>query len=227
MMRILGVIPARGGSKGVPRKNIRSLGGRPLMSYTISAAKESKITHLVVSTEDDEIASVAKSEGVEVIMRPEHLAQDETPTHPVIIHVLDHLKAKGHEFDAVFTLQVTSPFRNAHDIDHCIKMLESSDADSIISVAPVGHGHPVLAKKIVNDALEDFFPEVEGTRRQDLEPAYIRNGAVYLTRMSTVRGGSLRGQHQRPYIMPTERSVNIDEPIDFILAEALLRLETA
>ena len=221
-LNVLGVIPARGGSKGVPRKNIKPLGDKPLIYYTIKAAQESQITDLVVSTEDDEIAQISELFGVRVLKRPPELSQDDTPTLPVIEHVLDVLKKEGKSYDAVYTLQVTTPFRSSADINQAIALLASSDADSIIGVVPVGDAHPARIKKITHGFLADFAPEIEGSRRQDLEPAYLRNGAVYLTRMQTIKGGSLRGAKQKPYVMPKERSVNIDDPLDFALAEAVL-----
>lgn len=222
-LKVLGVIPARGGSKGVPRKNIKLLGDKPLIYYTILAAQESHISDLVVSTEDDEIAAISKQFGARVILRPPELSKDDTPTLPVIEHVLELLKSEGKEYDAVYTLQVTTPFRTSEDINNSIELLDTCDADSIIGVVPVGDAHPARIKKITDGVLSDFAPEIEGSRRQDLEPAYLRNGAVYLTRIETVKKGSLRGQKQKPYIMPKERSVNIDDPLDFALAETILR----
>jgi CMP-N,N'-diacetyllegionaminic acid synthase len=223
-MRILGVIPARGGSRAVPRKNIRLLGGRPLIAHTISAAGASdSITYLVVSTDDAEIATIAGDLGVDVVARPSVLAGDEAPMVPVIQHALDEVERDRPPFDAVFTLQATCPFRTASDIDAAAALLAEGGADSVIGVVRVQDMHPARIKRIEGGFLEDFcVEEDEGTRRQDLEAAYRRSGGVYLTARETVVGGSLRGLRQRAYEMPPERSINIDEPLDFLLAEAAL-----
>ncbi len=223
--RVIAIVPARGGSKGVPRKNIRPLAGRPLLAYSVDAARGAEsVDVLVVSTEDAEIASVAKELGVETITRPPDLAGDDTPTLPVVQHVLDVVEAREGRFDYVLVLQPTSPLRTAADIDHAVQLLDESGAESVISIVRIQDAHPARVKKIVNGRLEAFcIPEEETSRRQDLEPAYLRNGAIYLCRRSVVEAGSLRGMDQCPYEMPAERSVNIDEPIDFVLCEALMR----
>jgi CMP-N-acetylneuraminic acid synthetase len=221
---VLGVIPARGGSKGIPKKNIKPLAGRPLLAYTVDAARKSRrLTHLVVSTDDAEIADVARGLGVEVVDRPGELAGDATPTLPVVEHALQVLEPRHGRFDYVFTLQVTSPFRSAADVDRAIDLLHSSGAESVIGVVRVFDNHPARIKKIRNGRLEAFdTPEPEGVRRQDLPPAYLRNGAVYVVRRDVIERGSLLGEDQCPFEMPPERSINIDEPLDFALAEAAL-----
>jgi N-acylneuraminate cytidylyltransferase len=222
--RTLGVIPARGGSKGIPHKNLTPLRGIPLLAYTVDAARRSpQLTRLVVSTEDAQIAAVARDLGVEVIARPARLAADSTPTLPVVEHALEAAERGGDGFDAVFTLQVTSPFRSPRDIDAAIELLRTSGADSVIGVVRVFDNHPLRIKRIRAGRLVPFdTPEPEGVRRQDLPPAYLRNGAVYVTRRDVVARGSLLGRDQCPYEMPPGRSINIDEPIDLALAEAAL-----
>jgi len=221
---VLGVIPARGGSKGIPKKNVKPLLGRPLLAYTVDSAKKSKrLTHLVVSTDDAEIAEVARGLGVEVVDRPEELSRDATPTLPAIQHALDVVEPKCGRFDYVFVLQATSPFRTADDIDQAIDLLRTSKAESVIGVVRVFDNHPARIKKIRNGRLEAFdTPEPEGIRRQDLPPAYLRNGAVYVVRRDVIDRGSLVGEDQCPYEMPAARSINIDEPLDFALAESAL-----
>jgi N-acylneuraminate cytidylyltransferase len=223
-LRTLGVIPARGGSKGIPRKNLAALGGRPLLAYTVDAARRSRLlSHLVVSTEDAEIARVARASGVEVIERPADLARDATPTLPVVQHAVAEVERRLGRFDAVFTLQVTSPFRRASDIDEAIERLRTSGAESVIGVVRVLDNHPARIKRICGGRLAPFdTPEPEGVRRQDLPPAYLRNGAVYVTRRDVLDSGSLLGSDQCPFEMPPERSINIDEPLDLALAEAAL-----
>jgi N-acylneuraminate cytidylyltransferase len=222
--RALGVIPARGGSKGIPRKNLKLLRGRPLIAYTIDAARKSRrLTHCVVSTEDAEIARVAAELGAEVVERPIELARDDTPSLPVVQHATEVVERSLGRFDAVFTLQITSPFRSAADIDDAIERLRTSGAESVIGVVRVFDNHPARIKRIHEGRLVPFdTPEPEGIRRQDLPPAYLRNGAVYVTRRDVLARGSLLGADQCPFEMPPERSINIDELLDFALAEAAL-----
>jgi CMP-N-acetylneuraminic acid synthetase len=225
---VLAVVPARGGSRGVPRKNIRPLGDHPLLAYTIAAGRaSSRVTDLVVSTEDPEIADVARTYGAEVIERPAELATDEAPTAPVIQHAIDRVEAAtGRTYDYVLTLQPTTPFRRGWDVDAAVDLLEAApDPDaSVTSVVRIFDAHPVRVKRLEADRL---LPYIAGddlpTRRQDLPPAYLRNGAIYLAhRHTVVAGGSVWGNPEIPYEMPPERSVNIDEPLDFLLAEAVV-----
>ena len=224
-MNILGIIPARGGSKGVPRKNIRPLAGKPVLQYTVEAAQQSRlITRLAVSTEDSEIGELATRLGCDLIVRPDHLAGDKVPMYPVIQHALAEAESRyGLSFDGVFILQPTTPLRTHGDIDGAIDCFRESGAESVIGVVRIYDQHPVRIKRIVDGCLQPFcLPEEEGSRRQDLEPAYLRNGAVYIVRKDVLARDTVRGDDQRAYEMPAERSVNIDEPIDFVFAEAML-----
>ncbi len=226
-MKVLGVIPARGGSKGVPGKNIRVLHGRPLICYSIFEASSSSLTRTIVTTDSEEIADIAKCCGGDLpFMRPSGLAEDDTPTIPVILHVLDELKET---FDAIMVLQPTSPLRMAADIDAAISLLAGdSSADSVISVVKVSDHHPARMKTLHDGVLYDppFVENVEGQRRQDLPEYYLRNGAIYLTRTEVLRQlHSFKGEKCLGYLMPEERSVNIDSELDFILAEAVLRIQ--
>jgi CMP-N-acetylneuraminic acid synthetase len=225
--RILGVIPARGASKTIPKKNIKPLIGRPLIAYTISESLKSKLlSKIIVSSDDDEIIEIAKTYGAEVpFKRPKKLATSKTRMLPVIQHAVKFMeKLEGASFDYVVVLQPTVPFRLASDIDKAIKKLIKTGADSVISMCEVGAMHPARMKKIINDRIVDIFKEVEGTPRQELPPVYIRNGAIYAVRRDTLmKQNTLRGKDSRPYIMPLDRSVNIDDELDFMLAEALMR----
>jgi len=225
-VKVLAIIPARGGSKGVPRKNIRPLAGKPLFLYSVEAARQSeRVDHLVLSTEDAEIAAAARAADVAVVTRPADLASDTAPMVPVAQHALKEAERRLEQtFDAVMLLQPIAPLRSAEDIDNAIRLLAASEAESVISVVRIFDQHPVRMKKIVDNRLEPFvFPEPEGTRRQDLSPpAYLRNGAIYLIRRRSLMEGSLHGKDQCPYIMPAERSINIDEPLDFALAELMV-----
>jgi len=228
--KILGVIPARGGSKGVKNKNITSLNGKPLIAYTIDAAKKSKLlTHAVVSTDNTVIASVAKKYGGDVpFMRPSNLATDSAPSAPVVAHALQFMEEHhGLTYDAIMLLQPTTPLRLASDIDRAIELWLNSDSDSLVSVVNVGAEHPLRMKRIVGERLVNYIDQgMEDMRpRQELPAVYIRNGAIYLTsRELFVATKSLVGEDVVPYIMPEERSVNIDASKDLFYADYLLSI---
>lgn len=227
-MRTLAVIPARGGSKGVPRKNIRLLGGKPLIEWTIAAAREASdvLTRLVVSTDDEETADIARRLGAEVpFLRPQELSGDKVPTLPVLQHALAFVeREEALQYDLVMLLQPTAPFRTAADIREAVRLAAAGECDSVISVVQVFAVHPILMKRIEGDRLLPFcIEEKEGTRRQDYSPpAYMRNGAIYLSRRDWIaERNSIWGQHIRPLVMPEERSVSIDSEIDFAVCEAI------
>jgi CMP-N,N'-diacetyllegionaminic acid synthase len=222
----LGIIPARGGSKGVKRKNIRVVAGRPLIAYSINAAKQSKyLTRFVVSTEDNEIAEVASSLGSKVLFRPPELAEDHTPMLPVIKHVLREAeKLEQNRFDCVVILQPTSPLRTGSDIDQSLEIIHKSNCDTVISVYQVSDHHPSRMYSINNGKLIPFAPESPARLRQKLPPVYHRNGAIYaLWRKTIDEQNTLIGKNICPYIMSIERSVNIDDEIDLMLADLLIR----
>lgn len=228
-MRVLAVIPARGGSKGVHRKNLALLDGHPLIVFTIAAAFAAGdvISEVLVSTDDDEIAVVAREAGASVpFTRPAELASDTARSSDVIRHAVEFVEARDNQqVDWVLTLQPTAPLRGADDIVAAVELAASDPhCDSVISVVEVVDSHPVFIKKLVDGYIEPFcVEEVEGIRRQDVDPpAYKRNGAIYLTRRSVLESGELRGRRQRAYVMPPERSVNIDAPLDLVVAETLL-----
>ena len=223
-MRVLGVVPARGGSKAIPGKNIVDLGGRPLIAWTASAAGGSSLTRTVLSTDDGAIAEVGRSVGLDVpFTRPAELATDSASSIDVALHALDAVIAAGEAYDAVMLLQPTTPFRTSADIDAAIALLDSSGADSVISVVDVGGHHPARMKRMDGDRLIDppYAEAVENQPRQELEPLFIRNGAIYLTRVDVLRTRSFRGHDARALVMPSDRSVNIDVPLDLLLARAI------
>ena len=229
-LKILAIIPARGGSKSVPRKNIRKLNGKPLIAYTIEAANEikDKFHKIIVSTDDEEISEISKIFGAEVpFIRPKELAGDKTPTYPVLQHAVNFVENQDSiKIDLVMLLQPTTPFRNTEDISNSIKLSQTSDSDSVISVVQVFSTHPILMKKIENGVLTHYsIEEKEGTPRQLYEPAaYMRNGAIYLTKRDVlINNNSIWGNSITPYIMPQERSYNIDDEIDFLSSEMILR----
>ena len=227
----LGIIPARGGSKGVLRKNIRIVAGQPLIAYSIQAARASQVlTRLVVSTEDDEIASVARTLGADVLPRPAELAGDKTPMLPVVRDVFTTLEAKlGLRFEYGVLLQPTAPMRTSADIDAAVTILRETGADSVVSVYRVYDHHPARMYRMENERLVPLENEPVGRLRQDLPAVYHRNGAIYAFRRSLIDEiDSLIGPDTRPYIMPEERSVNIDNETDLLLADLLLqRLKSA
>ena len=203
--RILGIIPARGGSKGIPKKNTRPLLGRPLIAYTIEVAlKSDLLDKVIVSSDDEETIEIAKKYGAEVpFIRPRELALDTIPMVPVLQHAV----------------------RFVEEIDNSLKKLMETGADSVISVSQVDNVHPVLMKRIENDLILPYcIEEKEGTRRQDYSPpAYMRNGAIYAVKRDILMNNdSVWGKISRPYIMPPERSASIDSELDFKLVEILL-----
>jgi CMP-N-acetylneuraminic acid synthetase len=228
-IRVLGIVPARGGSKGIPRKNIAPLAGRPLLAYTAVSAQRAKLlSRVILSTEDDEIAEAGRQLGLEVpFMRPPELAQDDTPGIAVLQHAVLELEREGERFDAIFVLQPTNPLRRPEDIDGAIRLLDRTGADSVIAFVDVGERHPARMKYIDADGRvvdPPFCERVEGQRRQELPKLYLREGSVYLTRRDVLMiHGSLKGRDCRAWLVPQDRSCNIDEPFDLVLAELLLR----
>ena len=230
--KILAVITARGGSKGVPNKNIRLIDGKPLISYTIEVALASQdlLHRIIVSTDDTDIAEVARNSGVEVpFMRPSELSTDKIPTLPVLQHAIHFVEnQESTEYDWVLLLQPTSPLRAISDVYASIDIIENIQCDSVISVERIFAHHPKLMKKIKDDRLVPYLGDPtlhwEG-RRQDLRPeAYLRNGAIYLTRRDViVRENSLYGNHIHPYVMPPERSVSIDSELDLLAAQQIIQ----
>ncbi len=226
--KILAVITARGGSKGIPGKNIKSLGGKPLIAYTIEVAKRSKlITHLIVSTDDEQIAAVCREYGAEVpFIRPKELAQDNTPHLPVMQHATDFMEKKlGITFDIVVILQPTSPFRTVEDLDDTIQKLIDAGAESAVSVCEIeGRHHPMKVKKLEGDRILPYTIDENVTRRQDLPVAYKRSGAVYAFKRDVLmkENRTFFDGHVVGYIVPALRSIDIDTPLDWIEAEYLL-----
>jgi CMP-N-acetylneuraminic acid synthetase len=227
--RVLGIIPARGGSKGIPRKNLAPVAGRPLLYYSIRAAQESKrLTRSIVSTDDAEIRDVALSLGAEVpFLRPADLATDSAPSLAVVRHALDFMEtAEGRIYDFACLLQPTCPLRTAADIDHAIDRLEQSDADALVSLTLVEEPHPHKMMLVNQDVITPLFPDHwrESLRRQELPPVYYLNGAIYCARRYVVsEENSLWGKKTLAYVMPAERSVNIDSALDIRLAESIIR----
>lgn len=229
-MNILGLIPARGGSKGIPRKNIVPLGGRALIDWTIKAAlAASAMTRVVVSTDDEEIAAVARACGAEVpFLRPADFAGDSAAALPVIAHAVSTLDASGWCADAVIYLQPTSPFRGADAIEMAAALLAQGDCDTVVSVVQVPHAMTPGSLMLPVGDLIDFAapPEARSFRRQDKPILYARNGPAVLgmTRATIVDRATLYGPRIKPILMQELQSIDIDTPMDLAIAEALLPL---
>lgn len=225
--RIVGIIPARGGSKGLPRKNILPLGGKPLIAWTIEQARAcAYLDRVIVTTDDQEIADTARSFGGDVpFLRPKELATDAARTIDVVIHALDWLGAQGDAFDVVVLLQPTSPLRRTADITDAVELMFSKKAQAVISVCKTEH-HPFWSNVIPADGSLDGFlrPELLNTNRQHLPVFYRLNGAVYTAFCSSLREqNGFFGKGSVAYIMPSERSIDIDTRLDLQFAEFLLR----
>jgi CMP-N-acetylneuraminic acid synthetase len=225
-MRVLGVVPARGGSKGIANKNLVALCGRPLLAYTADAVKAStRLTRTIVSTDDEQIAACATSLGLEVpFMRPASLAADAAPMLPVLQHALDAMAERGFSADILVLLQPTSPLRRGEHIDAAIDWLERTAADSVVSVVEVPHQfNPVSVMRLDEGLLNPWLDGPTVTRRQDKPRLFARNGpAVLAVRSAVVKGGSLYGERSWPLCMQAEESVDIDGPADLEYAEFLL-----
>lgn len=227
-MRVLGVITARGGSKGVPRKNIRLLGGRPLIAWTAEAALQARLlTRTVLSTDDVEIAEVGRAAGLDVpFMRPAEMATDRAPTLPVVQHAVTVLEGSGDRYDAICLLQPTSPFRPAGLIDACVERLAATGADSVVTVLPVPaeyNPHWVYFATPAGDLVLATGEVSPIARRQDLPAAYHREGSVYVVRRDVLmEGNSLYGARMAGLEMDAALHVNIDTPADWALAEEMV-----
>jgi CMP-N,N'-diacetyllegionaminic acid synthase len=232
-MRVLGIITARGGSKGIPKKNLALLLGKPLLAYTVEAAQASKKLHrIILSSDDNDIITLGRRMGVEVpFVRPSNLSGDEAPSVDVVYHAVQLIECEEvRTYDAVVLLQPTAPLRTAEDIDAALELLENSGADSVISVAKLEEPHPVKLMTVKNGFLLPFLPDrwIETLRRQDLESVYYLNGAVYCVKRNVLfEKKSLWGKRSVAYIMPADRSVNIDDKRDLMLAELILKQREA
>ena len=225
---ILTIIPARGGSKGVARKNIRKLGEKPLISYTIEAALASRyIDRLIVSTDDEEIADVSRNFGADVpFIRPEELSTDTAKAIEVVKHsILETEKLDNRKYPVIVYLEPPAPFKTSKDIDACIELFFEKNPASVVSINEANQFHPILMKKIENGHLKPIcFNEPEGVPRQMYEPtAYMRNGAVYVLKKDNILKDIFYGEPILPYIMPNERSICIDSMLDWYAAEAMIK----
>ena len=229
---VLAIIPARGGSRGLPGKNLMSLAGQSLIERAAAAARESGVVdRVILSTDSPAIAAEGRRAGIEVpFMRPAALAEDETPMLPVVTHAVEALEADGWNAAVVVLLQPTSPLRRPSHVRDAVMRLRDSGADSVVSVIELPrHMSPDYVMRLDAGELKPFLPEGERlTRRQDARAAYVRDGTVYAFWRDTLRRhGSMYGTRCLPLMVPAEESVTIDTPDDWAVAERRLQERAA
>lgn len=227
--RVLALIPARGGSKGLPGKNLRLLAGKPLLAWSVEqglAAPE--VARVVVSTDDPAVAAIARACGADVpFLRPAEISSDDAPTSAAVIHALDFLSAQGEEFDAVLLLEPTSPLRAPGDLSGAIRVLSEAwdRADSVVSVGAIHTESPFVAKTINAEGfVVPLLPPSGKTRRQDLPAAYFPYGVAYLTKVSAFRAvPTFYQQATLPFFIERWQNFEIDDAADFVCVEAVMR----
>jgi CMP-N,N'-diacetyllegionaminic acid synthase len=223
---VLGLITARGGSKGFPGKNIHSISGRPLIAYTIEAAINSKfISNITVSSDSDEILKIAKKFGAKTIKRPDEFAQDTSSSEDTILHALDYLSQRGEIFDILVLLQPTSPLRDAEDIDNAIKLMIDKKASGVISVTNIGvkpfKSYYLNESGFLKGVHNDKTPNM---RRQDLPDAFLANGAIYAVYVNDfLNSKSLIPMNTIPYVMSKSKSIDIDTIEDVRIVEDYIK----
>jgi len=219
-MSILGIIPARKGSKGIPNKNTRCINGKPLIEYTIESALNSKLDRVIVTTDCNIVKGICKTYEVEFVDRPYFLAKDTSLLLPVLQHVLG---AVSSYYDAVMTLQPTSPMRQSYHIDDSIDIFYSdSSASSLVSVTKAPHN--CIPEKIMTFDGKYLFGKTSIRRRQDVDEYYVRNGAaIYITSKKALLGGCIMSQNILPYFMNKIDSLDIDDMEDWKIVEAIMR----
>ncbi|MBK6846059.1 MAG: acylneuraminate cytidylyltransferase family protein [Proteobacteria bacterium] len=230
-MRVLGIVPARAGSKRLPRKNVRLLGGRPLVVWAIEAARGAVgLARVVVSSDDPEVLALAAAvDPVLALARPAELADDTSPAIDYVRHALRALERADERFDAIAIIQPSSPFTRSADIDGTVALLQASGADSAVSVVELDHAiHPVKLKRLEGDRLWPYLEEERGRMAaHELPRLFVRNCSVYASRRAVIDGGAILGDDCRGFVMPAERSVDINTARDLLFAEFLLQREAA
>lgn len=226
-MKVLAVIPGRGGSKGVKGKNIRMVDGMPLIAYAINTAIESKkLSRFIVNTDSDEIEQVAREYKADVFRRLPELGSDSASIVPVILETLEALEKDGEVYDILILLQITSPIRTGKNVDDIIEMFEQDPSLSgVISVVPMHDVHPARMYRLDDSNLMlPLNPEWETARRQDIPPVYYRNGCIYAIRTDLLKlNKTLMPEGKKGYVMPVEWLANIDDERDLIITEALIK----
>ena len=226
-MKVLGVIPARGGSKGLPGKNIKSLLGKPLIAWTIEQALASKfLTKLIVSTDDQRIAKVAKQYGADVpFYRPVELSSDTAASIDVIIHALDFFKQKGEHFDMVVMLEPTSPLRETSDIDNAIEQLvKNKNAESIVGICKCESIHPEFMISLTEKGFLRSKNKFVVKRRQDTDDLYFYEGTLYASYVDVLRK-KRNFYHEKTlgYVVPKWKSFELDDMLDLVIIEAIIK----
>lgn len=227
--KFLAIIPARGGSKGLPGKNIKNLNGKPLIAYSIEAAIEANIfDKIIVSTDSEEIAKVALKYGAEVpFLRPKELATDNANSMDALFHAIEFLKEQGEIYDYIMKLQPTSPLRTKKEILESVELLFEKSAESIISVSECQH-YPLWANTLNEEkAMKDFIKEeIKHKNRQELSKYYEINGLIFLSKISKLMEiKDWYGEKSFAYVCDSKKAIDIDDMIDFKLAEILLRVK--
>lgn len=228
-MKSIAVIPARSGSKGLKDKNIKLLNGKPLIWYSIQAAIMSKcFDEIMVSTDSEKYAEIARECGASVpFLRSERMSTDKASSWGTVQEVLDNYKSMGKTFDTVMLLQPTSPLRSSEDIKNAFSIYKEKDADSVVGVCEMDHS-PLWSNVLPESGCLDGFirPEVkESSGRQGLPTYYRINGAIYLTKITDKLGADLYSNSGYAYIMPQDKSIDIDTELDFRMAEFLLKMQ--
>jgi N-acylneuraminate cytidylyltransferase len=220
---VLALIPARAGSKGVPGKNKRVVQGLALVQYAIAAARACEmVTHIAVSSDDDEILAIAREQGVEAIERPSGISEDNSPVIEAVRHACTELEVgKGIAFDAIALLQPTSPLRTGGDVGAAISMFFNTGCP-VCSVFQVEDCHPARMYRLEDGRLKSLFPEFASLRRQDLPPIYLRNGALYVFGRRELESGQIISHDMLGYVMPGATAINVDTELDLAVLEAYL-----
>lgn len=225
-MHILGLIPARGGSKGVFKKNIRVVDGIPLINYSIESAKQSQLLQtVVVDTDDDEIEAVVSNSDIQILKRPKELAQDNSSIVDVSLRVINYFEELKNPIDVLVLLQPTAPIKTGENIDEAISLLlNNSQADGVISVVQMEDVHPARMYHKNEDRLSPLDPESEFKRRQELEPVFYRNGCIYVIRTHVLKDQrTFMPKQKLGYVMNSNWLANIDDERDLIITEALVK----
>ena len=225
--KILCIIPARSGSKGVPGKNVALVGGKPLIIWTIRAVKKSNmVDQIILSTDSEKYRLICQDYGIDSpFLRPIKFSDDQANSADVVKHALIWLKEnKGYQPDYILYLQPTSPLRSTQDINESIKIALENNADSVVSVE-LANKHPYFMKRINQSGQINHYLDLKSPtpRRQDLEKLYVLNGAIFLVKTELILRGSWYGERSYSYIMPPERSLEIDTPFEMLVADLLLR----
>jgi N-acylneuraminate cytidylyltransferase len=222
MDKILTIIPARGGSKGLPGKNIKMMNGKPLIAHTIrQAILKNYESRIVVSTDSNEIAKIAEKYGAEVLMRPDEISGDTATSESALIHALNHYESKGYKPDYICFLQCTSPVRRPFDLEDALELLKQENSDSLLSVSP---NHRFIWKIGKNGPESINYDFKNRKRRQDLDPEFVENGSIYIFKPWVLKNNHNRlGGKVSLYIMPEESSYEIDSAFDFFIIENLMK----